>query len=486
MVTIYTLKPLFVYWVVETRPHPWIPGSTEESLKKILDAIGVKSITELFNDIPREILVGEDEWNRLEIGVGRPLSEIEVKEVVDEKLARNRVFNPPPFMGGGVYPHYVPPIVKYIISRGEFLTAYTPYQAEISQGLMQALFEYQSMMAELLEMDIVNASMYDWSSSIAEAVLMAFRVRKGRRKILLPANMNPLHKRVVETYVKPHGLKLETIPYDRELGTVDVEALKSMIDNDTAAVYLQYPNFFGIVEDKAKAVGEIAHEKQALFITGVYPVALGILKPPGELDADIAVGEGQSLGLGMNYGGPYLGIFAIKYDMNLVRQMPGRIIGLTTTIDGGDKAFAMVWQAREQHIRREKATSNICTNEALMAVAAAVYMALLGRTGFRRLAELIYYRAHYAASRMGGIGLRRVFKAEFFNEFPVSFNEAGVKYSVIHEKLLEHGLHGGLYIGGYYPELGETALYAFTELHSVKAIDRLIEVLGKVIREVGR
>ncbi|ADV64986.1 aminomethyl-transferring glycine dehydrogenase subunit GcvPA [Desulfurococcus mucosus] len=470
--------------MIETKSHPWIPSLTEESVKKMLEVIGVGSVSELFKDIPSEILLGEDSWNKLEIGLGRPLSEIEVKELVEEKLSRNKVFNPPPFMGGGVYPHYVPPVVRYIISRGEFLTAYTPYQAEISQGLMQALFEYQSMMAELLEMDIVNASMYDWASSIAEAALMAFRVRKGRRKILLPGNMNPLHRRVVETYVKPQGLMIETIPFDRELGTVDAEAVKSMVDGDTAAVYVQYPNFFGIIEDNVKAIGEIAHEKGALFITGVYPVALGLLKPPGELGADIAVGDGQSLGLGMNYGGPHLGIFAVRYDMNLVRQMPGRIIGLTTTIDGSSKAFAMVWQAREQHIRREKATSNICTNEALMAVASAVYMALLGKTGLRRLAELVYYRAHYASSRMSDIGLTRVFKGEFFNEFPVSFNNIGVKYSAVHEKLLEHGIHGGLYIGSYYPELGEVALYAFTELHSVKAIDRLIETLKKAIEEV--
>jgi len=471
--------------VIETRNHPWIPSLTEESVRKMLEVIGVRDVGELFSDIPREVLLDEEKWNSLEIGAGRPLSEIEVKEIVDGKLSRNKVFNPPPFMGGGVYPHYVPPVVKYIISRGEFLTAYTPYQAEISQGLMQALFEYQSLMAELLEMDVVNASMYDWASSVAEAVLMAFRVRKGRRKVLLPGNMNPLHRKVVETYTRPHGLRTETIPYDREKGTVDIEALKSMIDNDTAAVYIQYPNFFGLIESDAKGIGEVAHEKKALFITGVYPIALGLLKSPGELGADIAVGDGQSLGLGMNYGGPHLGVFAVRYDMDLIRQMPGRIIGLTTSIDGKDKAFAMVWQAREQHIRREKATSNICTNEALMAVAAAVYMSLLGKSGFRRLAELIYYRAHYASIRMKDIGLNtRVFKADFFNEFPVSFNEVGVKYSVVHEKLLEQGIHGGLYIGGYYPELGETALYAFTELHSAKSIEKLVESLGKIIREV--
>ncbi|MCY0868606.1 MAG: aminomethyl-transferring glycine dehydrogenase subunit GcvPA [Desulfurococcus sp.] len=472
--------------MVDTLSHPWIPSLTSESVRRMLEVIGVRDVSELFNDIPREILLDEEAWSKLEIGAGRPLSEIEVKGIVDEKLARNKVFNPPPFMGGGVYPHYIPPLVKYIISRGEFLTAYTPYQAEISQGLMQALFEYQSLIAELLDMDVVNASMYDWASAAAEAVLMSLRVRKGRRKILLPAAMNPLHRKVVETYVKPHSVRVDTIPYDAETGATSIEAVKSLVDSDTAAVYIQYPNFFGIIEPNVKAIGELAHEKNAIFITGVYPMALGLLKPPGELGADIAVGDGQPFGLGLNYGGPYLGIFAVRYDASLIRQMPGRIIGLTTTVDGGERAFAMIWQAREQHIRREKATSNICTNEALMAVAVAVYLSLVGWSGLKRLAELMYMRAHYASQRMREIGLTRVFKADFFNEFPISFNNTGVSYRFVHEELLKRGIHGGLYIGGYYPELGETALYAFTELHTAKAIDRLINSLKEILEEAGR
>ncbi|MEM4557427.1 MAG: aminomethyl-transferring glycine dehydrogenase subunit GcvPA [Desulfurococcaceae archaeon] len=462
------------------RPHPWIPSSTQESLEKIMKTIGITSVEELFSDIPSNIRLTREAWENLEIGVGRPVSEVEARRIVEKKLEKNVKLKVPPFMGGGVYPHYVPPLVTYIISRGEFLTAYTPYQAEISQGLMQALFEYQSLMAELLEMDVVNASMYDMGSAAAEAVLMALRVNRGRSKVVLPANMNPLHRKVVETYTWPLGVKLVTVPYEREWGFVDLEELKKLVDEDTAAVYVQYPNFFGVLEPHVKAVGEIAHDRKALLITGVYPVALGLVKSPGEVGADIAVAEGQPLGIGLNYGGPYLGVFATRFDMNLVRQMPGRIIGLTVS-KTGERSFAMILQTREQHIRREKATSNICTNEALMAIAAAVYLSMLGKNGVVKLAEVNYYRAHYAWIKLKKAGFNvEVFKGEFFNEFPVSFNETGLRYQYIHDELLKRRMHGGLYIGDYYPELGETALYAFTELHFKEDIDELVDALVEI------
>ncbi|MEM0378450.1 MAG: aminomethyl-transferring glycine dehydrogenase subunit GcvPA [Thermosphaera sp.] len=461
--------------------HPWIPNSSREVVEKMLKTIGIDRIEELFKDIPPEARINNEKWMNLEIGVGRTISEVEAKRLVDERLSKNKVFNPPPFMGAGVYPHYVPPLVKYILSRGEFLTAYTPYQAEISQGLMQAIFEYQSLMAELMQMELVNASMYDWASATAEALLMSVRVKKGRNKVIVPANMNPYHLKVVQTYLWPLGVRIEKTRYDPVEGTVDVEDLKNKVDANTAGVYLQYPNFFGIIEN-AKSIGEIAHEKGALYVTGVYPMALGLLKSPGEVGADIAVGDGQPFGLGLNYGGPYLGIFAVRYDQNLIRQMPGRIIGMTTTLDGTQRAFAMILQAREQHIKREKATSNICTNEALAAIGVAVYLSLLGKTGLRKLSELNYYRAHYAAIRFSEIGLKRIFNGDFFNEFAVSLNEARVKYETVHKSLLEKGVHGGLYLGELYPELGESSLWAFTELHFKSDIDRLIELLEGIVR----
>jgi glycine dehydrogenase subunit 1 len=326
--------------------------------------------------------------------------------------------------------------------------------------------------------------MYGWGSAAAEAVLMALRVNKNRGKVILPANMNPLHKKVIETYTWPHNIKLEIVPYDKIRGTIDIERVKELVDSNTAAVYVQYPNFFGIIEPEVRAIGELAHEKGSLFITGVYPIALGLLKPPGELGADIAVGEGQPLGLGLNYGGPYLGVFATRYDMNLIRQMPGRIIGLAESIRG-ERCFAMILQTREQHIRRARATSNICTNEALVAIAAAIYLSMLGKNGVVKLAEINYYNAHYAWIKMKKNGLNvEVFKEDFFNEFPISFNEFKLKYSVIHEKLLEKGIHGGLYIGKYYPELGETALFAFTEGRFGVALHEIDEEIKNLVGEV--
>jgi len=461
--------------------HPWIPNSTDDVKRKIMEKLGISSIDELFKDIPDKARIERTEWDRLEIGFGKPISEIEAKRYINGLLEKNKVFDPPPFMGGGSYPHYVPAIVKYIVSRGEFLTAYTPYQPEVSQGLMQALFEYQSLMAELLDMDVVNASMYDGASALAEALLMSIRVKR-RKKVLIPRNINPFYREVAETYLEPHSVKIEYIPYDRRTGLIDLEELASKLDRETAAVFIQNPNFFGLIEENALDISDYTHKHDALFIVGVDPLSLGLIKPPGELEADIAIGEGQPLGLGMNYGGPYLGIFAVRYDMKLIRQMPGRIIGLTTTVDGSERGFAMILQTREQHIRREKATSNICTNEALSAIAAAVYLSLLGSDGIRELAELIYYRSHYAYELFKRNGFKvDIFEADFFKEFPVNFNGLGISYGEIHEKLLEKNLHGGLYIREWYPELGETALFAFTELHNVSDIEYLIESLKSIV-----
>lgn len=462
-------------------PHPWIPNSSPKILKEMSSTLGISSVEELFNDIPPEIRLNKEFWDKLEIGFGKPISEVEAKRFIDKLLSKNRVFQPYVFLGGGVYVHYVPSIIKYIVTRGEFLTTYTPYQAEISQGLLQALFEYQSLMAELLDMDVVNASMYDGGSSLAEALLMSLRVNRGRGKVVLPRTINVMHREVVETYLKPHSVKIEYVNYDKETGLVDLEELKEKVDSNTAAVYVQNPNFLGLIETEAKAIGEIAHDKRSLFVVGVNPVTLGILSPPGELGADIAVAEGQPLGLEPSFGGPYLGVFAIRFDNELIKQMPGRLIGLTTDTDGR-RAFAMILQTREQHIKREKATSNICTNEALAAISVAIYLSLLGREGVVELSRNIYYRAHYAYELLRRSGFNvELFKSDFFNEFPVNFDNYGVNYMVIHEKLLEKGIHGGLYIKPWFPELGETALFAFTEIHRADDIEFLVLTLREVV-----
>ncbi|RLG91304.1 MAG: aminomethyl-transferring glycine dehydrogenase subunit GcvPA [Thermoprotei archaeon] len=468
--------------------HPFIPNSSSKIRRKIMEKLGIESVEELFKDIPCNVRISADKWDELNIGLKKPLSEIEVKRIVNEKLAKNKQLRIPPFIGGGVAPHYVPAVVKYIISRGEFLTSYTPYQPEISQGILQALFEYQSLMAELLDMDIVNSSMYDGASALAEALLMSMRINKNKMKILLPANMNPFHKEVVMTYLYPHisqrRVIIENIKYDPVTGLVDEEDLKEKMSKDVVAVYLQNPNFFGLIEENAIDVSEIVHDHKALFIIGVDPLSLGLIKPPGELGADIAVGEGQPLGLGLCFGGPYLGIFAIRDDPKLLRQMPGRLIGLAQTIERGERAFAMILQTREQHIRRSKATSNICTNEALSAIASAIYLSLLGRRGLIKLSRHIYYKSHYAMKIMRKNGIKaNIFKADFFKEFIVSFNEYNVPYQFIHEKLLEEGIHGGLYLGKLYPELGETALFAFTEVHQRQDIDLLVHLIKRILEK---
>ena len=315
---------------------------------------------------------------------------------VEALLSKNKSCNTMPiFLGAGCWPHYVPAVVQEIVSRSEFLTSYTPYQPEVSQGMLQALFEYQSMMCELTSMEVSNCSMYDWASALGEAARMATRV-KGRNEILVPRIIHPERAATLQVYAEPAGITVKQVGYNSENGQLDLDELKNKISDKTAAVYVENPSYLGYIESQVDEIGEEAHSHDSLFIVGVDPTSLGILKPPGEYDADIVVGEAQPLGNGMNFGGPLLGIMACRDDMSLIRQMPGRIIGLTTTQDSSRQGFCMALQTREQHIRREKATSNICTNEALCAVASAVYMALLGPEGFRQLGETIMYKANYA------------------------------------------------------------------------------------------
>ena len=459
--------------------HPWIPNSDDDTKRLMLGRIGVSSVEDLYSDIPEDIRYR----GRLDVGAGKALSEAELERVIDEILDGNRVFKrPPPFLGGGVWPHHVPALVRDILRRGEFLTAYTPYQPEISQGLLQALFEYQSLIAELTGMDVVNASMYDWSTAAAEAFLMAVRATK-RRKVIVPSTMNPQHLEVARTYLEPKGIDIVKVPYDTERGVISLEHLKTLVDDDTAAVYIENPSYLGFVEFQARGVGEIAKERGSLFVVGVDPISLGVLKAPGDYGADIVVGEGQPLGLGLNFGGPLLGIFGVKGDMKLVRQMPGRIIGVTTTVDGSKRGYAMVLQTREQHIRREKATSNICTNQALCALAAAVYLSLLGAEGLRRLGETIMYNVKYLALRMREeLGLKApVFDAPHFKEFVVDFSRSGTSYNEVHRRLLRIGIHGGKSLKSEFPELGDAALFCVTEVHTRADIDRLIEALKEIL-----
>lgn len=456
--------------------HPYIPNSLPEVKREMMREIGINSIDELYADVPEKYRL------KKLLNVPEALSEFEVKKNVENLLSKNKTCNSMPmFLGAGCWPHYVPAVVKEIVGRSELLTSYTPYQPEVSQGMLQALFEYQSMICELTGMEVANCSMYDWASALGEAARAAARLTK-RNEILIPKIVHPERTATLHVYAEPAGIIVKQLAYDRETGQTNIEDLRNKISDKTAAVYIENPSYLGFIETQVEEISREAHSHGALFIVGVDPTSLGILKPPGECDADMVVGEAQPLGNPMNFGGPLLGIFACRDDLRLIRQMPGRITGMTTTNDGNRQAFCMAFQTREQHIRRERATSNICTNEALCAVASAVYMALLGPEGFRELGETIAYKANYAMqllSRISGIKAP-VFNSAHFKEFTLNFDGAGLSVKAVHEKLLQRGIQGGKDVSKEFPELGETALYCVTEIHSREEIERLAAAVEEI------
>jgi len=437
--------------------------------------IGIENIDELYRDVPKRFMLKH--W----LDLPNPTSEYDVKRHVESLLAKNKTSqNMPTFLGAGCWPHYVPAVVENIVQRTELLTSYTPYQPETSQGMLQLLFEYQSLICELTGMDVANSSLYDWASALGEAARMAMRLT-DRREVLVPKIIHPEHYATLETYVEPVGMHCMKVDYERDTGQLSLKGLKAKISDKTAAVYIENPSYLGFVETQGEEIAEIAHTHGALFIVGVDPLSLGIFKPPGDYGADIVIGEGQPLGNHMSFGGPLLGVFACRDDMAMVRQMPGRIIGMTTTQDGSSRGFCMVLQTREQHIRRQKATSNICTNEALCAAASAVYLALLGPRGLKELGEAITLKSHYAMKRLSEIkGIKTpVFQSSYFQEFTVNFGNKPI--GDVHAKLLEHNVHGGKDISKEFPELGEVALYCVTEVHSKADIDALTDALQDIL-----
>jgi glycine dehydrogenase subunit 1 len=458
--------------------HPYIPNSTPEIKQKMMREIGIKSIEELYADIPEKYRL-KKLLNLPESG----LSEFQVKKHVENMLSKNKTHSDmPTFLGAGCWPHYTPAAVKEIAQRSELLTSYTPYQPEISQGMLQALFEYQSMICELTSMDVANCSMYDWASALGEAARMATRI-KNRNEILIPKIIHPERAATLKAYADPAGISIRQALFDKKSGQVNMEDLKEEISDKTAAVYIENPSYLGFIETQVEEISQTTHAHNALFIVGVDPTSLGILKSPGECGADIVVGEAQPLGNAMNFGGPLLGIMACRDDMSLIRQMPGRIIGLTTTQDDSKNGFCMTLQTREQHIRREKATSNICSNEALCAVASAVYMSLLGPEGLRELGEIIMCKAAYAIrliSKVKGVKAP-VFDSPNFKEFTVNFDGTNLSVKEVNERLLQHQIQGGKDISKEFPELGQTALYCVTEVHSKEEIERLATALDEIL-----
>lgn len=459
-------------------PHPYIPNSARKVKEEMLQDLGIRDVDVLFGDIPESI-----RRNSI-LNLPPASSEMETRIKVECLLAANQSTRDVlSFLGGGVWPHYVPAAVDEIVSRSEFLTSYTPYQPEISQGMLQTLFEYQSLISELMGMEFANSSLYDWATALGEAARMASRVT-GRDEFLVPHYIQPDRMRILKTFCEPVGIRVVEVEQDRRTGAILDGDLQLKTSSRTAAVYLENPSYLGFFEAQAKRIGEIAHGKEALFVIGADPTSLGLFASPGELGADIAIGEGQPLGNHMNYGGPLLGLFACSGD-RLLRQMPGRLIGETTTKDGNSKAFTMVLQTREQHIRREKATSNICTNEALCALAAATYLSLMGPRGLERLGSAILANSTYAMRQLNELDGVEVplFEAQHFKEFAIGFDNADIAVSFVNEELLRRGIQGGICLCDQYPELGQSALYCVTECHTHRDIDRLVTAIGEILRE---
>ena len=453
--------------------HPYLPNSVPEIKEKMMEKIGINNIAELFSDIPKQFVY------KNELNIPGPFSEVEVKQHVSGLLEENKTLKCPPFLGGGVWPHYVPTVVDEVIHRAEFLTSYTPYQPEISQGILQAIFEYQSLVCELIGMDVTNSSLYDWATAVGEAGLMSSRITR-QTKVLVPDLMSPYRLSVLKTYTEPAGITVEKIDHDPITGQMDLEDLKEKTDDKTAMVYIENPSYMGFAEEQVEAIGEIAHDKKAMYVVGVDPTSLGLLKAPGDYDADIVCGEGQPLGNHMSYGGPLLGIFACKHDNKYLRQMPGRIIGITETMTDKRQAYVMTLATREQHIRREKATSNICSNEALNAVAAGVYLSLMGPQGMKELGETIMKKAKYAQKKIGELpGVRApIFNSFHFKEFTVNFQYKTLKEvnAALHTQNIEAGIPLNVDFN-----LGETALYCVTEIHSKANIDFLVSTLKEAL-----
>ena len=435
----------------------------------MLEIVGLKSADELFRSIPQDV-----QLNRA-LNITEPLAETEVIGAMDEMAAKNSAARKPSFLGAGVYSHYSPTVVDHLIQRSEFFTSYTPYQPEISQGTLQYIFEFQTLIAQLTGMDVANASMYDGSTSTAEAVLMAQRVTR-RDKILIAETVHPEYVEVTKTYTQHGDSNFQKAGFDQATGRISTEDL-SKLDAQTAALVVQSPNFFGTVED-LQALADAAHAVGALLIVVVTEaISLGLLKTPGECGADIVVGEGQSFGIPMSYGGPHVGLFACKE--KYVRQMPGRLCGIAYD-KNGNRGFVLTLSAREQHIRREKATSNICTNQGLIALAATIYMETMGKKGLQEVAAQNAQKAAYAKKQIAAIdGFSIPFSAPTFNEFVV---RAPRNANEILEKLrTENGIIGGLALSKYYGASENDFLVCVTETNTKAQIDGLVESLRNLL-----
>lgn len=442
--------------------HRFIPN-TDADRAAMLKTIGVASVDDLFRDVPASAKLSK-------INLPPALSELEMMSELNLMAGRNADLNAYAcFLGAGAYNHFVPATVPHLIFRSEFYTAYTPYQAEISQGTLQTIFEYQSLICNLTGMDAANASHYDGATATAEAAILAVNAVPGRDKIIVSPTLHPEYRATMRTYLE--GQDIHVVGDEDLRATLD-DVLKKHLDDQTAGVIVQNPDFLGEMRD-LKATADRVHATGALFIVNAYPISLGMYKPPADYGADVVVGEGQSLGNAIAFGGPYLGIFATKE--KYLRRMAGRLVGQTLDTKGR-RGFVLTLQAREQHIRREKATSNICTNQALNALAACVYLSTLGKSGMQKVAELCYQKGHYAAKKINALPGYRVTSKEFFNEFVVECPQAVAK---INAALRARKIIGGYDLSRKYPHMKNAMLVAVTEMNTREQIDALVLSLAQ-------
>ena len=438
---------------------PFIPH-TEEDINLMLEAIGVSNIDELFSEIPSDLF--SEQLTKVPSG----LSEMEIGRLMTTRSQQDgRYIN---FIGAGMYEHHIPAAVWELTTRGEFYTAYTPYQAEASQGTLQLVYEFQTMMTSLMALDVSNASLYDGASALAEAVLAAVRINKKARSVLIPRTVNPIYRKVVATIVKNQGVNVVEVPFSISEGNTELDAIRDYQGEPIAAVVVPQPNYFGVLED-VDALTDCAHALGSLVIGLVNPTAMAVLKPPGQWGdkgADIAVGEGQPLGIPLSSGGPYMGFMCCKQQH--VRQIPGRIVGRTRDEEGND-GFTLTLQAREQHIRRSKATSNICTNQGLMVVAATIYLSLLGPEGLRRVAAQCHENTNNLADKLCSVdGVQRCFARPFFHEVVIQLDQP---VADVLRAIEAQGINGGIDLSADFPELGNALLTCATEKRTVDEVE---------------
>jgi len=445
----------------------YLPHAPDD-IRRMLEVIGVDSVDELFRPIPEAVR------QKADLDLPPAMSEMEVLEAFRRWASMNRV--PPEvasFLGAGAYRHYVPAVVEDVLRKPEFFTAYTPYQPEVSQGTLQSIFEFQTMVCQLTGMEVANASMYDGATALAEAVLMARRIREGRH-VLVARSVHPEYRQVLHTYLRHLDVRIEEVPWETETGQVDRNALQARLRDDTLAVVVQSPNALGIIEDWAAIRATLGDHPAVRIACFTEALSLGLLKPPGAFGFDIVVGEGQSLGLPVQFGGPHVGLMATR--MEYVRRMPGRLVGVAYD-RRGRRGFVLTLATREQHIRREKATSNICTNQTLCALAVTVYLALLGPEGLRRLALLNAQRAHFLVRRLEAEGWERPFRGPFFNECVIRHPKA----PTIWERLLNRGIVAGLRLHRWYPELDRDLLVCVTEMNPPDQMERLVQTIREIL-----